>query len=592
MKKCEAFWNGESRETLPRAALERARPIEPVVEPASEKPDSSDRTRTSQTDLIVELVDALGIELVHDLSMLPYALVKQTSVRAVYAVRSTAFRSVLAKEFFERYGKSPRTAALADARTVLEGRAQHAGRLVDVALRIAGGEDVIDVDLGDDRWRMVHITRDGWSVMPHGDRIFRRAPGMLALPDPVRGGSLAELREFIRVDDDNFALIAAFLVNALRHRGPYPILPLTGEQGSAKTTTARTLRRLVDPNRADVRAEPRDNRDLMIAANNGHMIALDNLSHLSTQLSDALCRLSTGGGFATRTLYSDDEETIFYGQRPLILTSIADVASRPDLLDRCLSVRLQPIPECERRTEEELWTLFEVARPRLFGALLDAVSAALRNVRETDRAIKSKPRMADAYCWALAAAPALGIDAGATASAWSRTLDEAHTSILESSLIFAPLRTLVENAGGWSGSATELLAAIASLLDESITRRRDWPRNAKGLANQVRSIAPALRRVGIDHYEPPRKSGARLHVFASRAREVRENASLASYPSSGSRDLGKTGDSLASSRRHLSQPAGASVIQRRHNDEACDLDDANDDGLCRLSASDDVEFIR
>ena len=558
----------------------------------AEKAEAIDHTRTSQADLIVELVDRLGVELVHDSAMVTYAIIERAGVRGVYATRSSQFRSLLAQAFFEQHGRTPRVASLADARLVLEGRAQHVGRLVDVALRVAGDDDSIDVDLGDVRWRMVHITRDGWSIKPHGERLFRRAPGMLALPDPISGGSLDELRQFVSVDDANFTLIAAFLVNAIRPRGPYPILPLTGEQGSAKTTTARILRRLVDPNKADVRAEPRDNRDLIIAANNGHIIALDNVSHLTGQFSDALCRLSTGGGFATRTLYSDDEETIFSVMRPQILTSIGDVANRPDLLDRSLAVRLQPIPESERRTEEELRQGFDAAHPRLFGALLDAASVALRNVREVERKTKSKPRMADAYCWTLAAAAALGIDADAIASVWSRTVDEAHASILESSRIFAPLRILVERTGSWSGTATDLFAAFAPLVDESIAKRRDWPKSAKALANQVRSIAPALRRAGVDHSEPPRTSGARLHVFTLRLTELRQNASPASPASRSLLDQRKTDDGLASSGRHLRQPAGASVIPRGRNNDVRDADDANDNGLRPMSASDDVEFIR
>jgi len=580
MDQCAQQREGESSE---------ARRIEPAIEPApAEKADSIDGTRTSQADLIAELVDALGVELVHDSAMAGYALVKRADVRAVHAIRSSTFRSLLAKEFFDRHGRAPRAAAVADARTVLEGRAQHVGRLVDVALRVTGDDDAIDVDLGDDRRRMVHVTRTGWSVEPHGERIFRRAPGMLALPDPVRGGSFAELREFIAVDDENFALLSAFLLNAIRHRRPYPILPLTGEQGSAKTTTARILRRLVDPNKADVRAEPRDNRDLMIAANNGHMIVIDNLSHVTPQLSDALCRLSTGGGFATRTLYSDDEETIFYGQRPVILTSIADVAARPDLLDRSLSVRLQPIPDRQRRTEQELWERFDAAHPQIFGALLDVVSAALRNPRKAHLAKMSKPRMADAFCWAFATAPALGIDDDVFARAWSRTQDEAHASILESSLIFMPLRILVENKGGWSGTATELFSAIVPFVDETVARRRDWPRSPKALANQVRNIAPALRRAGIDHNEPPRSSGARLHVFTPRAIEVRENASYASRASPRAPNQREDSDNPESPKRRLRQTAAASVIQGARDDEG---NDARDDGSTGFSVSDDVEFI-
>jgi hypothetical protein len=77
------------------------------------------------------------------------------------------------------------------------------------------------------------------------------------------------------------------------------VLALDGEQGSAKTTTARMLRRLVDPNHADARAAPHDERDLLVAARNGRVVALDNLSGLDAATADALCRVATGGGFGS-----------------------------------------------------------------------------------------------------------------------------------------------------------------------------------------------------------------------------------------------------------------------------------------------------
>src|SRR5262249_19283903 len=155
------------------------------------------------------------------------------------------------------------------------------------------------------------------------------------------------------------------------------VLCLSGEQGAGKTTQARALRLLVDPNTAPVRAEPREARDLAIAANNGWVVGLDNVSYLPPWLSDAMCRLASGGGFSTRTLYENEEETIFSGQRPILLNGIEEVATRPDLLDRALLICLPTIPEEKRRTEEDYWSKFEKSLPRILGALLDAVSAGL-----------------------------------------------------------------------------------------------------------------------------------------------------------------------------------------------------------------------
>ena len=116
----------------------------------------------------------------------------------------------------------------------------------------------------------------------------------------------------------------------------------------------------------------------MIAANNGYLLAFDNLSGLPNWLSDALCRLATGGSFAVRQLYTDDEEVLFEAARPILLNGIEEVVSRPDLGDRAIFLTLAPIGEAQRRPESELWREFEIARPRILGALLDAVVHGLR----------------------------------------------------------------------------------------------------------------------------------------------------------------------------------------------------------------------
>ena len=120
---------------------------------------------------------------------------------------------------------------------------------------------------------------------------------MLPLPEPIQGGRLEELRGFVNAgDDSSWALIKAWLVATVRDRGPYPVLALYGEQGSAQSTLARMLVALLDPSTPDLRSDPRELRDLAIAARNNWGVGFDNVSSLPPWLSDALCRLATGGG--------------------------------------------------------------------------------------------------------------------------------------------------------------------------------------------------------------------------------------------------------------------------------------------------------
>ena len=130
---------------------------------------------------------------------------------------------------------------------------------------------------------------------------------MEPLPYPVKGERLSvRLDCFLNMDEGDRKLFTACLLAAFRPKGPYPVLGIHGEQGSAKSTAARIFRTLVDPNTADLRSMPREERDLVIAARNGWCVNFDNLSHLPNWVSDALCRIATGSGFGVRQLYSDD----------------------------------------------------------------------------------------------------------------------------------------------------------------------------------------------------------------------------------------------------------------------------------------------
>ena len=217
---------------------------------------------------------------------------------------------------------------------------------------------------------------------------------MLPLPVPQRGGSIETLNSFLNLASrDDFVLIVAWLLAALRSSGPYPLLAISGEQGSAKTVLSKLLKALIDPNAAPVRSLSREERELMIAAKNGYLLAFDNLSGLPVWLSDALCRLASGGSFAVRRLYTDDEEVLFEAARPILLNGIEEVISRPDLGDRAIFLTLPPIGEAQRRFESELWREFEIARPRMLGALLDAAVHGLRTLHRVH--LDRLPRMAD-----------------------------------------------------------------------------------------------------------------------------------------------------------------------------------------------------
>lgn len=468
-----------------------------AVEPENDvdTPERKDESK-SQSTMLVELAAAAELWYAPEQDI-AYATIPVADHCEHWPIRAKSFKRWLSRKFFEQYGRAPGSQALQDALTVLEGQAIFCGAKYPVSVRVAARGDKLYLDLANETWQMVEIDAYGWRVLD-SDQIsvrFRRAKAMMPLPTPARGGDVRELTRFVNVDADSWPLMLGWMVACFRSTGPFPILALHGEQGSAKSTTARTLRSLIDPNAAPLRSEPKDPRDLMIAANNGWLVALDNLSFVPSWLSDALCRLATGGGFATRSLYENDEETVFDAMRPSILTGIEELANRSDLLDRSLILQLPRIPESKRRTEAEHWRAFREAHGRILGAILDAVSVAVQKLPETH--IEELPRMADFALWATAAESGMGLRSGEFMAAYRGNRSSANETALESSPIAKHIMKIAED-GNWDGQSSELLAHIATLAGDSEKHLRVWPKDAKSLSGVLKRLAPNLRAIGID----------------------------------------------------------------------------------------------
>jgi hypothetical protein len=493
--------------------------------------------RKTQATTLVEL--ASDAELFRTPEGDSYATVTVGEHLETWLVRARGFQDWLRRLFYESETSAPSAQSLQEALDVLQGRAQFEGETREVYTRVAEHDGAIYLDLCDERWRVVCVTSDGWQVLENSPVKFRRAKGMLPLSEPARGGRAELLRNFVNVNAEDWPLLAGWLVATYRPGKPFPVLALHGEQGSAKSTTAKVLRSLIDPNKADLRSEPREERDLMIAAKNGWLITLDNLSHIKPWLSDALCRLATGGGFAVRQNYTDDEEIIIEAKRPILLNGIEELATRSDLLERAIVLILPTIPEEKRRTEAQFWREFEAARPLILGALLDAVSGALReyeNVR-----IERLPRMADFAEWATAAEVSLGLKLGAFMAAYTRNRASSNDLALESSPVAAAVLSFINVEEEWQGTSSELLKALNDRTGEDVQRQPGWPKAANALSGALKRLAPNLRAAGVNVSRPNRagKNGARIIQLE----RIRNSSSESSISSNAHENQGKTGDS-------------------------------------------------
>lgn len=475
-------------------------------------------SRPSAADLLVSM--GRGCELFHPLEEgdegFATTPAEEGGPRETYRLRSSGFRSWLARAYFQQQGRGAGSAAIEDALATLTGLALHEGAALPVATRRAWHDGELWLDLADNERTAVRVTADGWSIVP--DAVvpvrFVRPRGMLSLPPPAPGGSLDELRALVNLpDSDSWVLYAGFLVSLLNPSGPYWVLVVNGEQGSAKSSACRFARFVVDPAKPLLRRPPRNEEDLLISAGNSLVVALDNVSGFSAAMSDALCSLSTGSGLTKRQLYSDAEEVVLDVQRPVLVNGIGDVCHRLDLVDRTIMLTLPPLAG-EEIAEKVLLAKAEAARPRILGALLDAASAALRNLDRTE--LSTRVRMADAARWVVAAEPALPWAEGSFLSAYLANRAAASSSVLEQNPVGPALLALVEGRPeGWTGTAAELLEAIEEETGAAARKRPDWPKTARALSAQLDRLAPSLRRQGVE-FERRREGHARRRLFTVR----------------------------------------------------------------------------
>jgi putative DNA primase/helicase len=477
-----------------------------------DKPDQTTepgerKRRESRSDALMAALD--GLDLWHDADLVAYATIEIAGHAENWALKSQAFKRWLANLSRLKTGQVLSSSTLDDVIRTLEAIAINECPRHIAYLRTGRYREHIYLDLCDDAWRAVEITAHGWRVVERPPVKFIRTPAMRALPEPEAGEGIEIFRDLVNVkDDDSFKLVVAFMVAALRDRGPYPVLVVNGEQGTGKSVFSRMVRGLIDPSAAPIRAAPKDDRDLIVSAMNSKVLAFDNLSSVPNWLSDALCRIATGGGFATRMLHTDRDEVICEVQSPVILNGIPSLTDRADLADRALNVHLRVIPESERRPEDALWQDYHERQSLILGALLDAVSAGLRNVAglKLDRL----PRMADFMKWVSAAESGLGWETGDFVAAYNRNRADVADGAFEADAVAVAIRDFMRASTEqvWTGTATELLSRLAGHASDTIRKSRAWPATASGLGNRLDRAAPLLRVKGfvIDR----RKSDARL----------------------------------------------------------------------------------
>lgn len=466
----------------------------PTVSPAKEHDagDDEEEKKRSQTDMLVEFAST-HFELLHDKNGDVYARDNQTG--EVRRLGGRQFKDRLIAGFYKQKEIAVRDQSLREALGTLQALGRYNGEPQAVHVRCAahGGKYYLDLcEAGNSR--AIELGAGLWRIVDTPPVLFVRGEAMQPLPGPIHGGSLAKLWDTATVPENLRILVVVWLIDSMRPDTPYPGLELIGEQGSGKSTAAEALRRVIDPSACNLRGAPKTVEDIFVAAGQNHVVAYENVSHLPGPMQDALCILSTGGGYSKRMLYSNDDEHVINVRRPWMLNGISIAVTQQDAVDRVISVEC-PVIE-ERQSSSRQWDDFEKALPGILGGLLDTAAKALGVLPSMKLPPADRPRLVEFALLGMAVARSAGRDPAEFMDKFKELRAETVARTLDASPVAAAVVDMVEAE---PAALTQPVKAILNRLERYKPTGADaWPRSPKGLGDALRRAAPALRQMGIE----------------------------------------------------------------------------------------------
>ena len=420
-------------------------------------------------------------------------------------VQSEAIKGWLRLRYYAAHGKPIGSEALSQVLDLLEAQAIYQCPEEEVHVRIGRAGEAIYYDTGQPDGTLIRLSPDGWTLEREAPLRFYRPPGFRAQVLPERNGDLARLQRILQLEDRNWVLLLAFLIGALRAEGPFMLMLVAGAHGSGKSKLCELVKRIIDPNDLAKQRLPKEEHTLAIQASEHFLLVYDNASTVRWDISDALCTLSTGGGFSTRKFFTDNESRTFKNVRPVVINGIGEFADRHDLLDRAIPLKLPTMPEGARRLERDIDREFAAMLPGLLCRLFDAACEAMRRYDSMEPPVTV--RMADAAQWLQAAEPATGLAEGT----FIRALEEGVADLMietaiNNPLVIALFQLLDMHGRRYEGTMGELHQKLAS---DDYRVSAQLPKTPAHLSNMLQRLAPGMAKLGLMVEFPQRTAKAK-----------------------------------------------------------------------------------
>lgn len=385
-----------------------------------------------------------------------------------------------------------------EAMALLSANARLGGELVSPSLRVIKEKDTHYYDLANDAAECIKIDATGWHIINNPGIPFITNRLTAEQIRPTEGGDINDLFRFINIknEDDRLLLIAA-LTACFIPEIAHPVLIIHGPKGSAKTSTMRLIKTLVDPSEVTSVHLTKDLRDLAVNFNSSWLVPFDNVTFISPDVSDALSKVVTGDSFSVRKLYGDTELSVMTFRRCLIINGINNPVRKPDLLDRSVLIEIERIEDSARRSETELKKEQVDSLPKILGAIFDIISHALAALPSVPR--ENLARLADFDLWGRAVSIALTSTSEPFMTAYAKNVNrQSDEAIEQSQFAQALLEYLEKNVPGRVElSPTELLKAISEGVEDKISQGKDFPQSPAKLSQRLNELSPDLLNLGF-----------------------------------------------------------------------------------------------
>lgn len=420
---------------------------------------------------------------------------------SIYGVRFEAFVGVT-------YRKMANEQFLPNIDDFIEAKRQDAiydqANPVKIQRRVAGSLSTGEITyfLADADWNSVTITPEGWSVSNVTAQKFITTNMDKPQAMPQSGGSLQELlRPFVNLDDDNFLLMLVYIIQSFSRTSSHFAAILSSDKGSGKSTLTKILREIIDPSHATASLLPATESDLKVLLANSFLVAFDNTAPLSDKFSNILCAAITGSKEVKRRLYHDSDAVILDLHNLVVINGIDVVPQKSDLAERSLLFELKKISKEERRTDAELWRLFEQNKAQILGAVFDTLVKAMQIL--PDLKIDKLERMADATLEMTAIAVALGIEQDRFQAILEANLKALADSFAENNPLVEIIASYMVGKIEESGTSTEVYNRIRRSLGSNTS---GFPNSASHLSRALKQNRDALEAEGF-YLNQKRRSG-------------------------------------------------------------------------------------